>query len=75
MTEKTKQIEGRTGAWEMVLGLEVHAQVASSAKLFSGAPSIPVHLAQRLFDQRALCFCGGGLRDVRKLGARRSRRD
>jgi aspartyl-tRNA(Asn)/glutamyl-tRNA(Gln) amidotransferase subunit B len=30
-------IEGRTGAWEMVLGLEVHAQVASRSKLFSGA--------------------------------------
>ncbi|WP_374570870.1 Asp-tRNA(Asn)/Glu-tRNA(Gln) amidotransferase subunit GatB [Phenylobacterium sp.] len=37
MTENTKQIEGRTGPWEMVLGLEVHAQVASNAKLFSGA--------------------------------------
>jgi aspartyl-tRNA(Asn)/glutamyl-tRNA(Gln) amidotransferase subunit B len=34
---KTKQIEGRTGPWEIVLGLEVHAQVASNAKLFSGA--------------------------------------
>jgi aspartyl-tRNA(Asn)/glutamyl-tRNA(Gln) amidotransferase subunit B len=30
-------IEGRTGPWEIVLGLEVHAQVASKAKLFSGA--------------------------------------
>jgi len=30
-------IEGRTGGWEIVLGLEVHAQVASKAKLFSGA--------------------------------------
>ena len=30
-------IEGRTGPWELVLGLEVHAQVASKAKLFSGA--------------------------------------
>lgn len=37
MTETTKVIEGRTGPWEMVLGLEVHAQVASNAKLFSGA--------------------------------------
>jgi aspartyl-tRNA(Asn)/glutamyl-tRNA(Gln) amidotransferase subunit B len=37
MAEKNKQIEGRTGPWEMVLGLEVHAQVVSSAKLFSGA--------------------------------------
>ncbi len=30
-------IEGRTGSWEVVLGLEVHAQVISNAKLFSGA--------------------------------------
>jgi aspartyl-tRNA(Asn)/glutamyl-tRNA(Gln) amidotransferase subunit B len=37
MSEKTKVIEGRTGPWEIVLGLEVHAQVASNAKLFSGA--------------------------------------
>src|SRR5579863_6675827 len=33
----SKLIEGRTGAWEIVIGLEVHAQVASRAKLFSGA--------------------------------------
>jgi len=32
-----KYIQGRTGPWEIVLGLEVHAQVASNAKLFSGA--------------------------------------
>jgi aspartyl-tRNA(Asn)/glutamyl-tRNA(Gln) amidotransferase subunit B len=30
-------IEGNTGPWEMVIGLEVHAQVISDAKLFSGA--------------------------------------
>ncbi len=30
-------IEGRTGEWETVIGLEVHAQVVSKAKLFSGA--------------------------------------
>src|SRR6478752_3203786 len=30
-------IEGRTGAWEIVCGLEVHAQVTSQSKLFSGA--------------------------------------
>jgi aspartyl-tRNA(Asn)/glutamyl-tRNA(Gln) amidotransferase subunit B len=30
-------IEGRTGPWEMVIGLEVHAQVIAKAKLFSGA--------------------------------------
>src|SRR5260221_3787474 len=37
MTEKSKLIEGRTGPWEIVLGLEVHAQVPSNARLFSGA--------------------------------------
>ncbi len=30
-------IEGRTGPWEIVLGLEVHAQVTTAAKLMSGA--------------------------------------
>jgi len=30
-------IEGETGNWEMVIGLEVHAQVTAKAKLFSGA--------------------------------------
>jgi aspartyl-tRNA(Asn)/glutamyl-tRNA(Gln) amidotransferase subunit B len=30
-------IEGRRGQWEAVIGLEVHAQVISKAKLFSGA--------------------------------------
>jgi aspartyl-tRNA(Asn)/glutamyl-tRNA(Gln) amidotransferase subunit B len=32
-----KFIEGATGPWEVVIGLEVHAQVLSKAKLFSGA--------------------------------------
>src|SRR5687768_3108590 len=30
-------ISGATGDWEVIIGLEVHAQVASEAKLFSGA--------------------------------------
>jgi len=30
-------IKGATGDWEMVIGLEVHAQVSSQSKLFSGA--------------------------------------
>jgi aspartyl-tRNA(Asn)/glutamyl-tRNA(Gln) amidotransferase subunit B len=30
-------IEGATGPWELVIGLEVHAQIISRAKLFSGA--------------------------------------
>jgi aspartyl-tRNA(Asn)/glutamyl-tRNA(Gln) amidotransferase subunit B len=36
-TDTTKLIQGRTGPWEIVMGLEIHAQVASKAKLFSGA--------------------------------------
>ena len=30
-------LQGSTGTWEVVVGLEVHAQVISKAKLFSGA--------------------------------------
>jgi len=30
-------IEGKTGKWEVVIGLEVHAQVSSQSKLFSGS--------------------------------------
>ncbi|MEM9225242.1 MAG: Asp-tRNA(Asn)/Glu-tRNA(Gln) amidotransferase subunit GatB [Pseudomonadota bacterium] len=38
MSERpTYILAGETGDWELVLGLEVHAQVASKAKLFSGA--------------------------------------
>jgi aspartyl-tRNA(Asn)/glutamyl-tRNA(Gln) amidotransferase subunit B len=37
MTEASKLIQGRTGPWEIVIGLEIHAQVASKSKLFSGA--------------------------------------
>ena len=33
----TTLIEGRTGPWEVVIGLETHAQVIAKAKLFSGA--------------------------------------
>jgi aspartyl-tRNA(Asn)/glutamyl-tRNA(Gln) amidotransferase subunit B len=35
--KKSKLIKGATGDWEVVIGLEVHAQVTSQAKLFSGA--------------------------------------
>src|SRR5450755_4421433 len=34
---KPKLIKGATGDWEVVIGMEVHAQVTSKAKLFSGA--------------------------------------
>jgi aspartyl-tRNA(Asn)/glutamyl-tRNA(Gln) amidotransferase subunit B len=37
MSDHAELIEGRTGPWEIALGLEVHAQVASRSKLFSGA--------------------------------------
>src|SRR6202165_2758746 len=47
----SKLIKGATGDWEVVIGLEVHAQVTSQAKLFSGAstefggtPNSPVSL-------------------------------
>ncbi len=36
-TANGKLIKGATGDWEMVIGLEVHAQVTSNSKLFSGA--------------------------------------
>ena len=37
MTNAQGIVTGATGDWEMVIGLEVHAQVVSKAKLFSGA--------------------------------------
>jgi aspartyl-tRNA(Asn)/glutamyl-tRNA(Gln) amidotransferase subunit B len=37
MADEKNLIEGRTGKWEIILGLEVHAQVISESKLFSGA--------------------------------------
>src|SRR5688572_1216407 len=33
----SKLIRGATGDWEVVIGMEVHAQISSEAKLFSGA--------------------------------------
>ncbi|WP_342642270.1 Asp-tRNA(Asn)/Glu-tRNA(Gln) amidotransferase subunit GatB [Rhodoligotrophos ferricapiens] len=35
--DKSRLIPGATGDWEIIIGLEVHAQVTSNAKLFSGA--------------------------------------
>jgi aspartyl-tRNA(Asn)/glutamyl-tRNA(Gln) amidotransferase subunit B len=40
MQDRPKQsnfIDGATGHWEVVIGMEVHAQITSNAKLFSGA--------------------------------------
>ncbi|TDT90345.1 aspartyl/glutamyl-tRNA(Asn/Gln) amidotransferase subunit B [Azorhizobium sp. AG788] len=36
-TDAKKLIKGATGNWEVVIGMEIHAQVSSNAKLFSGA--------------------------------------
>src|SRR5512139_1044171 len=33
----SKLLKGATGDWEVVIGMEIHAQVTSNAKLFSGA--------------------------------------
>ena len=51
-----KYIEGSTGPWEVVIGMEVHAQVASKAKLFSaastefgGAPNTQVSFVDAAF--------------------------
>src|SRR4028119_955469 len=35
-----KLIKGATGDWEIIVGMEIHAQVTSQAKLFSGASTV-----------------------------------
>ena len=37
IADKSDWIKGATGDWEIIIGLEVHAQVLAKAKLFSGA--------------------------------------
>ena len=37
VVKSEKLIKGATGDWEVVIGMEVHAQVTSNSKLFSGA--------------------------------------
>ena len=39
VASKSSLVQGKTGDWEIVIGLEVHAQVTSNAKLFSSAPT------------------------------------
>ena len=76
MSDHAELIEGRTGSWEIVLGLEVHAQVASQSKLFSGAavgfgagPNEQVSLVDAAFPDYAenapfsLDYCGPGDQD------------
>jgi aspartyl-tRNA(Asn)/glutamyl-tRNA(Gln) amidotransferase subunit B len=38
--KQSKLLKGATGEWEVVVGMEVHAQVTSRAKLFSGASTV-----------------------------------
>ena len=42
MTENRNLVEGRTGLWEVVIGLEVHAQVSSQSNSFPGLPPLLV---------------------------------
>src|SRR3546814_20121840 len=54
-TTSTYRIQGATGEWEVVIGLEVHAQVTSQAKLFSGAATAfgaEPNTQERLSDAR-----------------------
>ena len=37
MTDIENLVQGQQGAWEVIIGLEVHAQVIANSKLFSGA--------------------------------------
>ncbi len=37
VAEEKDWLKGETGDWEIIIGMEVHAQVASNSKLFSGA--------------------------------------
>ena len=48
-------LKGNTGEWEMVIGLEIHAQVISNAKLSLDAQIIDVGGAQL---ECGLCGCG-----------------
>ena len=47
-------LEGKTGKWEIVIGLEVHAQVVSNAKLFSGSSAVEARprMSRMSFDAR-----------------------
>ena len=40
MTNSPYRIQGATGEWEVVIGLEVHAQIVTKSKLFSGAATL-----------------------------------
>ena len=83
----SKLIKGATGDWEVVIGLEVHAQVTSQAKLFSGASTdfggAPEHacVAGRRGDaghaagHQRECVAPGGAHRPRPQGADQSALD
>ena len=67
-------IDGKTGPWEIVIGLEVHAQVISKAKLFSGAstefgaePNAQVSFVDAGFPGRRAARVEITLRDGRRF--------
>ena len=62
MTKENRKylINGEKGKWEVVIGLEVHAQVTSNSKLFSGSstkfgaePNTQVSLSRLSFSWNA----------------------
>ena len=56
-------IPGATGDWEIIIGLEVHAQITSEAKLFSGASTAfgaAPNANVSLVDARSDRACGRG---------------
>ena len=61
--EPKRFIPGATGDWEVIIGMEVHAQVKSEAKLFSGASTEfggapnPVGHPQKILVAVESCTC------------------
>ena len=50
-------IQGATGPWEVVVGLEVHAQIVSSAKLFSARVGGVSAAARTATSRRSMPAC------------------
>ena len=81
MTAHTKPqnlIKGATADWEIIVGLEIHAQVTSQSKLFSGASTTfgnEPNSNVSLVDARAQNLSGasdsGGLAGGQSAGRRR----
>jgi aspartyl-tRNA(Asn)/glutamyl-tRNA(Gln) amidotransferase subunit B len=73
--EKIYRLQGATGPWEVVLGLEVHAQVTSQAKLFSsasaqfgGAPNAHVSLVDAAMPGMLPVINGACVRQAVRTG-------